>query len=260
MLTCICIDDDASSLEILKEYIDKMAGVKLLRSFSSPVIAVAELPLLEDVDIIFIDIEMPLITGIELAEIFGFKARHLVFTSAHQEFAIEAFRLKASGYLHKPYSLMKFAQIIQRILEESINTNNQISPADFLYLEEEHACESMVRVDLGNLIMISTEDQVLKAHTTEHSYSFKAIDFKKLSETLNQNPDFIQISKTTIISKKHIKKITSEIVEMTANYIARPADEHRKFFFKFVSQRMIRQKLKRMNMLPHAGSSIYTEL
>src|SRR4051812_21385318 len=105
MYTSLVVDDDFSSLEIIYEYISSQPNIKLIGTFSDPVSALAAIEKLTlPIDILFIDIEMPALNGIELAKLIKHKVKKLIFTTAHTKYAFDSYELKADAYLLKPFS------------------------------------------------------------------------------------------------------------------------------------------------------------
>ena len=82
-ISCIAIDDDPHSLESLMAYMNKLPDLELVQSFTEPLEALAEISDANPVDIIFMDVEMPSLSGIELAGLLRRKTKHLIFTTAH---------------------------------------------------------------------------------------------------------------------------------------------------------------------------------
>jgi two-component system LytT family response regulator len=105
-LKCVAIDDEPLALELIQEYISRFPQLKLLHSFDDAISAV-ELLRNTKVDLLFIDINMPDITGIDLVRSLQEKPL-IIFTTAHKQFAIEGFELDAVDYLLKPINIDRF--------------------------------------------------------------------------------------------------------------------------------------------------------
>ena len=116
-IRCVVIDDEKHSVSILSDYIETSPNLLLIKSYLDPLIALSDISVRDKIDFIFLDIDMPEITGIELAKKLANRSRFIVFTTAFTKYAIEAFEVDASRYLVKPISKPKFIQTVWDILE-----------------------------------------------------------------------------------------------------------------------------------------------
>src|SRR3982750_1482359 len=114
MYKCIIIDDEPQAIEGLKTYLAATPQLELLASYTDPVIALKEIVERDNVDLIFLDVDMPKINGIELAKVIRNKTKKLIFTTAHTKYAFDAFEADADAFLWKPYSLGKFIITIEK--------------------------------------------------------------------------------------------------------------------------------------------------
>ena len=115
MIKAIAIDDEPLALELLKVYCEKIKGLSLIRTFTKVNEAHKYLKNYP-IDLIFLDIQMPMQTGIEFYEQLDEKSM-VIFTSAYSEYAIEGFNLQAVDYLLKPYSYARFTQAIKKVFK-----------------------------------------------------------------------------------------------------------------------------------------------
>src|SRR5882757_7655478 len=113
-LKCIAIDDEPLALELIKQYIKRVPGLQLVQTFDDA-ISGGEFLRMNTVDLLFIDINMPDITGIELVRSLKDKPA-TIFTTAYKKFAFEGFELEAVDYLLKPISFERFSKAVQRVI------------------------------------------------------------------------------------------------------------------------------------------------
>ena len=113
IMSCIVIDDEPHAIDELCELIAQVPHLNLVESFSDARQAIAYLQEAKHIDIIFSDISMAVLNGIEAAEILNNYCHFLVYVTAHRNFAPEAFQAKADGYLLKPVSYMSFTQKVE---------------------------------------------------------------------------------------------------------------------------------------------------
>jgi DNA-binding LytR/AlgR family response regulator len=172
---CVIIDDEKHAVSLLKIYIASLPSLELFKTFNSPIDALAEIKAEDDIDIIFLDIEMPYLSGIELARDLRPKARFIIFTSASDR-SLEAFDVRADHYLLKPIKLAKFTQTVMGIIDNELKkTENQganikffktgikgklsrIHHQDILYFESAKNYVSMVTADKKELVYLTLKE------------------------------------------------------------------------------------------------------
>lgn len=198
MYTCIIIDDEPIARQILENYIAKTPGLTLLASCRNALEGFAKLEQ-HRVDLIFLDIEMPLVNGLQFLKTLA-SPPQVIMTTAYPEHAVEAFDLQVVDYLLKPISPERFTRAISRLRP----------PADSTHVPEE---ASLVLKEKGNLIKIpQTEILYIKASgdyvkvvTTEKTY-LVAMTMRSLEETLPPN-QFTRVHKSFIAGLAHIRMI-----------------------------------------------------
>lgn len=214
-MKCIAIDDEPRALEIIEKYVSKIDFLDLVVTFRDPIEAVNYL-LKNDIDLIFLDINMPGIMGTELVKVLKHQPM-IVFTTAYSEYAIESYNLDAIDYLLKPFEFERFLKSVvkakefsklshkekteQKVYGSPVNTNIQIKSGS----ETHH-----VKIDdiqyiegLGNYVNVYTIDEKITAYS-----SLKDL-VKLLPEKL-----FARIHKSYIIAIRHIKSFESHQVKM----------------------------------------------
>ena len=113
MITSIAIDDEPLALQLVTGYIEKTPGLKLVGRFDNPLDAMEFLSR-EAVDLIFVDIQMPDLTGLEFTRSLV-KGPKVIFTTAYDKYALEGFRLEVVDYLLKPFSYEEFLKAVQKV-------------------------------------------------------------------------------------------------------------------------------------------------
>ena len=115
-MTCYIVDDEQHAIDTLIRYIGKSPGLSLLGSSTSPAHAIAEVKSFPNVDLIFLDVDMPDISGLEAVGLLP-PAANLIFTTAHSNYAYDAFQSNAIDFLLKPVSFAKFTKAIDKALK-----------------------------------------------------------------------------------------------------------------------------------------------
>ncbi|QXU43261.1 LytTR family DNA-binding domain-containing protein [Pedobacter sp. D749] len=234
MQTSIVVDDDYSSLELISEYIDLQPNIKLIKTFSDPLLGLKAInELLKPVDILFLDVEMPKMNGIELAKLTKHKARKLIFTSAHTKYAFDSYEVQANAYLLKPFSYSKFSQTLKEVLQVEKNHFNQKVDQDFILLKSTSQNVKFIRVNIRTIIAMESQNKEVKIYTSDEII-FAYSSLSKLLKLLEHTDNFSQIHKSFIISQNHIKGIERKYV-LLANDLKIPIGRmYKDFYYKIL--------------------------
>jgi DNA-binding LytR/AlgR family response regulator len=235
-ISCIAIDDDPHSLESLIAYMGKLPDLKLVQTFTEPLQALAEISVSNPVDIIFMDVEMPSISGIELAGLLRQKTKHLVFTTAHAQYAIDAFKVDADAYLLKPYSILHFAKTINNLYPTGKKSPHLFSVFDehFFYIPLLEENGDLARIDLNELIAVEDFGEDIQFRTTRNTFLSSKSNFIKMLKMLKNHPAFIQISASVIISKQHIKSVLGDKVLLSGETYYTVSEANKERFANFI--------------------------
>jgi len=201
-LTCIAIDDEPLALKLLENFIRHSDDLELLASFNSS--QSAQLFLLENqVDCIFLDIEMPELNGIDFVKsLSGNNVKtSIVFVSAYSNYAIEGFKVSATDFLLKPYSFEDFERTISKIKHQK-NLENLLKQNDDIFIKID---AKQVKIKLSSILYIESMKDYLKIYSEEKELPYiPLMTLKKMKENLPDN--FIQINRSHIIN---FNKVTS---------------------------------------------------
>ena len=209
--SCIIVDDEQTARNILKKYIQEVTSLNLKGEFKNALDALEYLQN-HKVDLIFLDIEMPKLSGINLAKIIENKIK-IIFTTAHREFALEGFELSVVDYLLKPFSFDRFLKAVQKvIIRESQYNENIIN--DFIYVKVN---KKMIKINFSELLYIEGLSNYIKIHTKNETL----VVYEKLSSLSKSLPSntFMRIHKSYIVNIKKIKVYTREYVEIVNKHI-----------------------------------------
>lgn len=203
MIRCIAIDDEPLALKQMKTYIEKTPFLKFLDSFDN---ALQALPFLKEnnVDLIFLDINMPDISGMDF-----FKSLQdppsVIFTTAYSEYAVEGFKVDAIDYLLKPIGYTDFLKAAQKanqrinpVIEESeIKSDNK-----YLFIKSEY---KIIRINLVDIKYIESMREYLRIHIENQTPVMTLMSVKKMEEFLPEK-DFMRVHRSYIV---HLNKITT---------------------------------------------------
>ena len=243
-LKCVVIDDEGYAVNALVNYINKMHGLSVYRTFTKPTQALAEISALDDIDIIFLDIEMPEISGLDLSKCLRDKTKFMVFTTSHAKHALTAFGLNANQYLLKPITFANFVLTIDFLLK-SISVNSIINESK----------QNSIKAQIGKLKFIKADQRnayhyIDPIEITHIQASKNEVIIYTLKEEFNTNmglnhmeaalskEDFIRISKSYIIAKSAIKKIEGNQVKLRNNLVLQIGEVYKSTFSEFVKKDM----------------------
>jgi len=237
-LNCIIIDDEKHAVDLLTDYIDAMPDLYLLKSFTDPLKALIEITAEDKVDIIFMDIDMPGMTGLDLSQAIRFKTKYLVFTSAHSKYAIDAFGVQANEYLLKPISMSKFALAINRLLQSDMGFKNEEKQLDYFFIRADQS-QKYIKVNLKDLIAVEALNNYVKIHTVTGIY-VTYLTIKEVAEKLEGNSSFMRVQRSFIISMDFISKVEGASITLSNKLEVPLGTTYKKQFFSFLEEMTLR--------------------
>ncbi|PTQ98065.1 LytTR family two component transcriptional regulator [Mucilaginibacter yixingensis] len=210
-LRCIAIDDEPLALELMKKYIGMYPQLQLVRTFEDAVSG-AEFLKLNMVDILFVDINMPDISGIDLVRSLDQKPI-IIFTTAYKNFAFEGFELEALDYLLKPIDAARFGKAVEKAVEfhQYKNASANQPQQDSLYVYSEYR---MVKINLNEIEYLESMEDYVKIHTnTSPKPILTLMPLKKALEKLPANR-FQRIHRSYVVAVNKIKSIQNRKVQI----------------------------------------------
>ena len=209
-INCIIIDDEPLAIKIIEQYISSVNDLILKGTFENPIEA-QDLLKTNDVDLVFLDIQMPLITGIDFMKSTKLNSK-VIFTKAHRNFAIESYELDIVDYLLKPISFPRFLKSVNKYRESfasKVNTSNLSADDDnFIYVNSN---KKYLKVDFDSILYIDSIKDYIKIHTSKETIVTK----EKISSFLEKLPkNFIRIHRSYIVNKNKISAFTAKDVEI----------------------------------------------
>lgn len=215
VIKCLLVDDEPLARSILVDHIYKIDFLEVVGECKNALEATTFLNN-NQVDVLFLDINMPHISGVEFAKQLNPKPA-LVFTTAYSEFALEGFELEAVDYLMKPIRFERFFKAANKLLkligreEKKIlvesKTASEETPS-FIYLKAE---DKMIRIELDEIIAIESQGHYVRIFTPNKNY----IIHQSISEMETKLPsaNFFRTHRSFVIGKKHIKAYSPAFIE-----------------------------------------------
>ncbi|MCB0472181.1 MAG: response regulator transcription factor [Flavobacteriaceae bacterium] len=220
-IRCLIVDDEPTARDIMNHLLEKIAAIEIVASCKNALEAIKVLNKTA-VDLIFLDINMPDMSGISLANSID-KNTKVIFTTAYREYAVDGFDLQAVDYLLKPISLERLVQAIQKYRSE----NRLDRPSkDYLIVRSDR---KMVKINFADILLIESLSDYLKIHTKEKIIVTRET-ISKIEKELPKN-EFIRIHRSFIVSIPHITSYTNEYVEINGTPLG-ISRTYRDTFFK----------------------------
>lgn len=208
---CIIIDDEQHAIDTLAEYIAQVPNFTLVETYSNPLKALSEIKGTSEIDIIFLDVDMPGLTGLELAKLIRGHTNYLVFTTSHQKYALEAFEVQADQYLLKPIALGKFLLTMDRLMLAP-QKKSEITAESIIYVRVEKKGK-WIPVELNTITLIEGETNYIHIHTLTERLTVY-LTMKEMEVALKRDPNFIRVHKSYIVSKRSIAGISGNVITM----------------------------------------------
>jgi DNA-binding LytR/AlgR family response regulator len=237
-LTCIAIDDEPLALEIITAYIEKVPFLKLLRTFDNAIDSIDFIKK-NKVDLMFLDIEMEALTGIQL--IHALKDRpEVIFTTAYDSYAVEGFELDAADYLLKPISFERFVKSVDKVYDKFIFPKSKTgtpghsaknSSGNFIFVKTENRLQ---KVAFSDILFIEGQGDYLKIVTT-NARIMTLQNFKKFEATLPPE-NFIRVHKSYLVALNKIESISRNRIKI-GNTLIPVSDSYKNAFYEVISKK-----------------------
>jgi len=206
MTRVVAIDDEPLALQLVKGYVEKTPTLELAGTFDNPVDAVAFIQSAE-VDLVLLDIQMPDLTGTELARVIAGGPK-VIFTTAYEKYALEGFRLDAVDYLLKPFSYAEFLKAVQKA-EKLIAAERSQLPAlevnnDFLFIRSESRIR---RINFSEIHYIEGLKDYVKIWLKDERKPVLSLSTLKALESRLPGDRFMRVHRSYIVNLETVKVI-----------------------------------------------------
>ena len=225
-MKCVILDDEPFAHQVLEHYINQLPRLQLVAGFRNSVQAYEYLNN-HKVDLLFLDIEMPLINGINFLSALTHKP-NTIFTTAYKEYAFEGFELGVVDYLLKPFSYERFVKAIDKINQ---TTDVSVPVADMLVIKEK---DSLLNIKQQDIIYIEGCKDYIKIITSDRQFIIYHT-LKGILQRLNTDV-FLQTHRSYIVNKAHIARITQEKLIMLNETVIPIGQSYKQAFFKGINK------------------------
>ena len=237
MITSIAIDDEPLALQLVTSYIEKTPGLSLAGSFDNPLDA-TEFLSNNEVDLIFVDIQMPDLSGIEFTRLLE-KGPKIIFTTAFEQYALEGYKLEIVDYLLKPFSYEEFLSAVQkaqRLIGLERRDQNKVEVKnEFLFLKSEYKIK---RINFNDIQYIEGMKDYVKVFTSSESKPVLSLTSLKILETKLPAGKFMRVHRSFIVNLEKINTIERSRIVFGTVYIP-VSDQYKDKFQKFLDNNFI---------------------
>ena len=212
MIRCMIVDDEPLAIRILTEYVSKVPDLQLIAA-TSDVFSALQLAQNNEVDLVFLDIQMPELTGIQFMKILNGKC-HIILTTAYEEYALQGFEHDVIDYLLKPFSLDRFIAAVNKAKARS-NTNvvNQ-PPTDYIFIKSEYR---IIKLWLKDILYFESLRDYVAIHTPKEKI-LTLQSLRSFEESLPAH-NFIRVHKSYIIPIDKIDAVEKKRIIINNTYI-----------------------------------------
>jgi DNA-binding LytR/AlgR family response regulator len=233
MISCVVIDDEPMARLLLAEFIGRIPDLKLEGSFSS---ALSALPTLQvkPIDVIFLDIQMPDISGIDFIKTLE-KRPGIILTTAYAEYALEGFELSVIDYLLKPFEFNRFLKAVNKVTgqigprQEPAHSPASGPPYDFIFIKDG---TKLVKVDLPSVLYIKGTREYVTIYTRDK----KIMSLQTLRSLESNLPkEFVRVHNSYIVYVPAIGTIDKNCLEIGGEVIP-IGTTYKKNFFEVVEK------------------------
>jgi len=239
-LKCIIVDDDINAINDLKNYINSLENIILVNAYTNPVYALKEITASESVNIVFMDIDMPMISGLDLAKAIRHKTEKLIFTTSHTEYALKAYEVFANDYLLKPFTFFKFAETINRHfpIEEKVEIKAR-DHSEYFFARDRSVTNSLIKIRIADILVIESSGNYVKIFTRNGSV-LTYISLAEMRDILKSHTDFLQVHRSFIVAINRIAAIEGNTIRLEDGQLVTIGKSFRESVYDYIQKRTIK--------------------
>lgn len=207
IMNCIIVDDDEASISVFSQMAKQVDYLTVVQVYSNPIDAIKTLKN-GDIDLIFLDIEMPGMTGMEMLKALDSRP-HVILTTSHTEYALDAYDLNVIDYLIKPITLPRLLKALEKIKQHSHSTDHLNAGHDYFFIKKDSA---LTKVPTKDILWIEALGDYITIHTKDHRFVVH-VTLKSVENKLPVNK-FVRVHRSYIV---HIDNVNT--VEDTTIFI-----------------------------------------
>jgi two-component system, LytTR family, response regulator len=230
-LKCIAIDDEPLALELIENYVARVPGLQLLQIFDDA-ISGGEFLRTHPVDLLFADVSMPDISGVDLIRSLEIKPM-VIFTTAHKKFAYDGFELEAIDYLLKPFDFERFKKAALKAIEfYQYKTSPKETGLENLFVRSEY---KMVKINLAEIDYIEGLEDYIRIHIANARPVLTLMTLKAMLEKLPAGK-FSRIHRSYIVPVNKVRSILNKKVTLSSNKELPISDSYLDFIHEWMNK------------------------
>lgn len=230
-LRCAIVDDEPLALNLLESYVLKTPFLELAGKYSSAVQAMKDLPD-KHVDLLFLDIQMPELNGLEYSKMVDFHTR-IVFTTAFDQYAIDGYKVNALDYLLKPISYVDFLQAANKAVQWFGLLQQPKEVIESIFVKSDY---KLVQVELKNILYIEGLKDYVKIYEENTPKPILSLMSMKAMEESLPASRFMRVHRSYIVQKDKIRIIDRGRIVFGKSYIP-ISDSYKQVFQDFLEKR-----------------------
>ena len=230
-LKCAIVDDEPLALNLLESYVQKTPFLQLAGKYSSAVQAMKDLPEMQ-IDLIFLDIQMPELNGLEFSKMIAPHTR-IVFTTAFDQYAIDGYKVNALDYLLKPISYTDFLQAAHKAVQWFDLLKQPLEELESIFVKSDY---KLIQVELKNILYIEGLKDYIKIYEENAPKPILSLMSMKSMEELLPSSRFMRVHRSYIVQKDKIRIIDRGRIVFGKNYIP-ISDSYKQAFQDFLDKR-----------------------
>ena len=213
IIKCLIIDDEPSSQTILKKFVADVDFLELAGVCSNAIDALQVLTQHQDIDLLFLDINMPKISGLTFYKSLQ-KPPNVIFTTAYPQYAIDGFEVNAIDYLLKPFSFERFFTAVNKVLEKKLPNDVKAENNDYIMIK---ANKTLHKINCNDILFIEAFGDYVKVHLDD-TFIMTNATFTSIFESLPQHI-FIRTHKSFAINFKKMNSISGNQIMIKSHKI-----------------------------------------
>ena len=235
-IKCLLVDDEPLALDILEGYVKTTPFLELVARCTSAIEAIQKIEE-EDIDLVFSDIQMPNLTGMEFSKMLVNKKPKIIFTTAYEEFALESYKVNAIDYLVKPIDYSEFFSAASKAKEIILGKSTGSSASthsyndDYIFVKSDY---KLVKIELKDLIYVEGLKDYVKFYTVNSEKPILSLmSMKSLEEELSDK-NFMRVHRSFIVNLKKVSTVERNRIVFGKKYIP-ISEKYKENFQKFIN-------------------------
>lgn len=237
-IRCCVIDDEPLALELIKSYVIQTPFLELVDTFSSASQAVKTV-ITDNIDVIFLDIQMSELNGIEFAKVVPHDCR-IIYITAFEKYAVDGFRANALDYLVKPVSYTEFLAAANKALKwfelsRKVSSSSAETADDYIIVKSEY---KMIQIAVKDILYIEGLKDYVKIYIENQQHPVLSLMSMKTLEARLPQPTFMRVHRSFVVNTNKITLIERNRIVFGKQYIP-ISDSYKAAFSEYLSKRML---------------------